>query len=76
MKEISIKTEFIKLDQLLKFIGIAPTGGHAKFLIPSGCVEINGHSVSERGKKVRNGDIVRVNIEEEKVFKTFKIVGQ
>ena len=29
-KEIPIKTEFIKLDQFLKFIGIAETGGHSK----------------------------------------------
>ena len=76
MKEIVIKNEFIKLDQLLKFIGIASTGGHAKYLILNNCIEINGHSVNERGKKVRNGDIVRIHIKDEKIYKTFKIVTQ
>ena len=41
MKEISIETEYIKLDQLLKLIGIAQTGGQAKMMINEGIVKVN-----------------------------------
>lgn len=60
MKEIekSITTEFIKLDALLKFAGIADTGGHAKELVQSGMVKVNGEVCTMRGKKIRPGDTV------------------
>lgn len=64
MKEISLSTEFIKLDQLLKYIGIAETGGHSKFLIKNGEVKVNGQITTERGKKIRKGDTVEVSGEE------------
>ncbi|MEA3423576.1 MAG: RNA-binding S4 domain-containing protein, partial [Bacillota bacterium] len=69
MKEILINNEFIKLDQFLKFVGIASTGGHAKYLILNNFIEINEYSVNERGKKLRNGDIVRIHIEDENIYK-------
>ena len=34
--KVSIRTEFIKLDQLLKFAGLCDTGGFAKELIQQG----------------------------------------
>ncbi len=57
---ITINTEFIKLDQLLKFSGIADTGGIAKEIILSGDVKVNGETALQRGKKIRKGDIVDV----------------
>lgn len=60
MKNVKIKTEFIKLDQLLKYIGIAETGGHSKEMIKNGEVKVNGEIAYERGKKIRNGDIVEI----------------
>lgn len=60
MKEIKIKTEFIKLDQLLKFAGIVQTGGESKIMINEGIVSVNGSIVKERGKKIRRGDIIEV----------------
>lgn len=53
---IEIKDEFIKLDSLLKFSGIAETGGEAKILVQSGQVLVNGEVCTMRGKKMRNGD--------------------
>ena len=53
---IKIKTEFIKLDQLLKFSGIAETGGHAKEIVAEGVVSVNGEICTMRGKKLRSGD--------------------
>lgn len=59
MKEtIKIRTEFIKLDQLLKFAGVAETGGRAKELATSGRALVNGEPCAVRGKKLRPGDAV------------------
>lgn len=59
-KVIKITTEFIKLDSLLKFSGIAAVGGEAKFMVTSGAVTVNGEVCTMRGKKIRGGDIVTV----------------
>ncbi len=53
-----IETEFIKLQDLLKFAGLTETGGQAKILIQDGYVEVNGEVCTMRGKKIRQGDIV------------------
>lgn len=58
MEEISIKTEFIKLDSLLKFAALVGTGGEAKYVIGEGMVNVNGNVCLERGKKIRCGDTV------------------
>lgn len=60
MLEIKIDSEFIKLDQFLKLVDIASTGGHAKFLIQEGLVNVNGEIETRRGKKLRSDDIVEV----------------
>ncbi len=57
-KIITIKEEFIKLDSLLKYAGIAATGGHAKMLILDEEVKVNGEICIQRGKKIRSGDKV------------------
>lgn len=62
--KINIDTEFIKLDNLLKFGGIVPTGGQAKYLIQNGMVTVNGEVCTMRGKKIRGGDLVCVEDEQ------------
>ena len=57
-KIVTIKEEFIKLDSLLKYVGIASTGGHAKMLILDGNIKVNGEICLQRGKKIRSGDKV------------------
>ncbi len=57
-KKVKIKEDFIKLDSLLKFSGIAGTGGHAKILITNGEVLLNGEICTMRGKKVYKGDYI------------------
>lgn len=57
---VNITTEFIKLDQLLKFAGIVMTGGDAKYLIQNEFVTLNGDIVTQRGKKIRKDDRVGV----------------
>lgn len=58
--EIKITTEYIKLDQLLKFSGAAVTGSEAKELISESKVFVNGEICTMRGKKLRIGDVVSV----------------
>lgn len=61
MKEVKIYTEYIKLDDLLKFAGILGTGGMAKAVIQEGLVKVNGEICLMRGKKLRGGEIVEFN---------------
>ena len=58
MKTIIITTEFIKLQDLLKFANLVETGGEAKERIQAGEVTVNGEVCTMRGKKIRPGDDV------------------
>ncbi|MCI5946955.1 MAG: RNA-binding S4 domain-containing protein [Oscillospiraceae bacterium] len=60
-KDVNITTEYIKLDQLLKFAGAVAIGSDAKQLILDGKVTVNGQPCLIRGKKLRSGDVVTVN---------------
>ncbi len=60
MNEIIIKTEFIKLQQLLKLVGIISQGSDIKLYIKENKVMVNNVPVTERGKKIYHGDIVMV----------------
>jgi ribosome-associated protein len=61
IRTIAIKTEFIKLDQLLKFAGLILSGGEAKDAVIGGAVQVNGTPCLMRGKKIRPGDSVSFN---------------
>ena len=65
--EIKIHTEFIKLQDLLKFAGAVETGGDAKLIIQEGRVSVNGESCVMRGKKLRPGDRAVIDGETELV---------
>lgn len=60
-EKITISTEFIRLDALLKFTGSAGTGGEAKYMVQSGQVELNGEICVQRTKKIYPGDRISVN---------------
>ena len=60
MIEIKIETEFIKLDQFLKYAGIVQTGGEAKMMIQDGMIKLNKEVVIQRGKKIRKDDIIEI----------------
>lgn len=57
---MTISYNTIKLDQFLKLVGIAPTGGQAKLMIQSGNVLVNGTVETRRGRKLVLGDLVTV----------------
>ena len=64
MEEISISTEYIKLDAFLKYAGAVGTGGEAKLRIAAGEVCVNGEVCTQRGKKLRGGDQVSLGAED------------
>ena len=55
-QSVSITTEYIKLEALLKLANLVSSGGEAKCLIQDGQVSINGQVCRMRGKKLRPGD--------------------
>ena len=61
MKVIHIETEYIKLQDLLKFAAAVSTGGEAKILIQEGDVTVNGEVCTMRGKKCRAGDVIELD---------------
>lgn len=71
MEEIKFNTEFIKLQQFIKLARVVGQGSDAKMLILDGIVKVNGVTCLERGKKIRNGDIIEI-----KDFGIFKAIGE
>ena len=61
MEAIEITTEYIKLQDLLKFAAAVQTGGEAKMVIQEGEVTVNGEVCAMRGRKIRPGDDVCFN---------------
>ena len=57
---VKISTEYIKLEGLLKFAALTGTGGEAKQLIQNGEVKVNGETCTQRGKKMRPGDVAEL----------------
>jgi len=51
-----IHTEFIKLQDAMKYANIVYSGGEAKQLILDGTVKVNGEVCLQRGKKLYPGD--------------------
>lgn len=59
-KEFPLRGEYIKLEQLLKAIGVLDKGGQAKSFLAANPAEVNGRPESRRGAKIRRGDVVKV----------------
>ena len=56
--EIPIHTEYIKFQDFLKFCNAVESGGMAKNFILNEEVRVNGEVCTQRGKKLRPGDVV------------------
>ena len=54
--QVSIATEFIKLESAMKLANVIPSGGTAKLEIQDGNVLVNGEVCTMRGKKLYPGD--------------------
>ncbi len=68
MNRIKIETDFIKLDQLLKWADIVSSGGEAKYLISEGQILLNGEVCLQRGKKIKKGDQIEIELEKKIQF--------
>ncbi|WP_369716036.1 S4 domain-containing protein YaaA [Leptotrichia alba] len=58
IEEVVINTEFIKLDQFLKWANFTGSGVEAKIFIQNGEVKVNNAVETRRGKKIYDGDVV------------------
>ena len=61
MKEIKIIKESVELFKILKFEGLASSGGEAKMAIANGLVMVNGTVETQKRKKVVSGDVIAFN---------------
>ena len=59
--ELATDSEYIQLNNLLKTLQLAQTGGHAKILIQNGEVRVNGELEHRVRKKLYRADIVEFN---------------
>ena len=64
MEKIQIDTDYIKLDQLLKWAGVVGSGTDAKYIIQDGLVKVNKQLVTQRGKKIVKGDYICIALDE------------
>jgi len=58
MNEIMINREPVELFKILKFEGLASTGGEAKLLVAEGLVSVNGDVETRKSKKMFAGDVI------------------
>ena len=58
--DFALRGEHITLDALLKATGLAPSGGGAKMLVAAGKVQVDGQMETQRGRKLRPGQVVAV----------------
>jgi ribosome-associated protein len=61
--DVTIREDSIRLGQLLKLAGLADSGAHARELVQSGEVRVNGEVDTRRGRQLRRGDLVQVGAE-------------
>jgi ribosome-associated protein len=60
MQKFHLTSEHIELIKLLKLLGVAETGGHAKILVDEGEVKLNGSPEFRKKAKLRAGDEIEV----------------
>ena len=58
--DFDLDGDFVELNQLLKLVGLADSGGAGKVLVASGAVEVNGAVELRKTCKIRAGQQVRV----------------
>ena len=59
--------DFVELNQLLKLVGIADSGGQGKAIVASGDVSVDGAVELRKTAKIRAGQVVRVGAVEIRV---------
>lgn len=59
--KVLIRTDFITLGQLIKYVGIVQNGGQVKSFLAENDPKINGEIDKRRGKKLYDGDLIEIN---------------
>ena len=67
MREVGVTIEPVELYKILKFEGMASSGGEAKSVIAEGRVIVNGKVETRKRRKIVSGDIIE--FAEEKIAK-------
>ena len=60
MTEVGIRTDTIRLDQLLKLAGAVASGGEVKYLVSEGLVRVNGQPETARRRQLSVGDVATI----------------
>ncbi|MFT3756899.1 MAG: RNA-binding S4 domain-containing protein [Pseudoxanthomonas sp.] len=58
--DFDLDGEFVELNQLLKLVGIAGSGGEGKQIVASGAVRVDGELELRKTAKIRAGQVVEV----------------
>ena len=58
MREVGVTIEPVELYKILKFEGMASSGGEAKSVIAEGLVIVNGKVETRKRRKIFSGDII------------------
>ena len=64
---VELSSEPIELYKILKFEGLASSGGEAKAAVASGLVRVNGEPETRKRKKIHSGDTIEFNDEKLRV---------
>lgn len=67
MRDVEIRGDTIRLQQLLKLAGTVDAGAEVKGLLAEGGVFVNGEPETRRGRQLHPGDVVRAEGEELRV---------
>ena len=70
MEEILINTPYVTLGQFLKLADIIQSGGEAKLYLANNKVLINGEEDNRRGRKLKDGDVIKIK------EKTYRIINE
>lgn len=60
IREVEITVEPVELYKILKFEGLANSGGQAKQMIEDGQVLVNGEVETRKRKKIMSGDTIQL----------------
>ena len=66
--DFDLDREHVELNQLLKLVGLADSGGQGKAIVASGDVMVDGVVELRKTAKIRAGQIVRVGDAEIRVL--------
>lgn len=60
--EFILTTEYVELCHLLKFVGLADSGGRGKTMVAEGLISVDGELESRKTAKIRAGQVVKCKV--------------